>query len=229
MYKRAKLEPRGPEPFYERKRISAAKAFASGLDPSGISSFNVGRRAKEHTRNQILGTTAGVVSGVALLPSSVGGLYMAGKGFASTKGGIKQRLLGAAKGFGEGAVGGYKQLYHGFAAAKHLGESQKLKHITPGAVHHLKKVFGVEELPGVVKGAVGSSRLFGGTKQYQQGVGKLRSAVSSQAKMIGAGFGASGAIGGLSSYMQYNQGRDIGNKEISFNRKIRELEEQKKA
>jgi len=229
MYKRAELQTKGPTPLYDRHKVPLWKTFIAGADPSGVSTFNIARRASNHKENQVVGTTAGVISGVAALPSAVSGMIGGVKGAIKTHGGIKKRIIGAAQGFGIGAISPYKQIYHGFAAGKALGESKRLGKVTPEALHHIQNVLGIEMSGKSSQRLSNLSSLIGKSKTFREGAGKLQKYVGGQTKMIAAGFGASGAIGGLSSYVQYNQGKDIGDKEIAFNRKIRGLEAQKKA
>jgi hypothetical protein len=210
-----------------RKRVPIVKSFIAGADPSGIGSFNVGRVASNSTPSQIAGVTGGVVSGVSLLPSAVGGLVSGTKSLLKTHGGLKNRFFGAVKGFARGATSPYKELYHGMASGKALEESKHTGVFTQKAIYHLGKSLGLKPNDNISNVLSNIPKEITQNQSFDNSIDWLKNQIGGRSRMVAMGFGASGGIGGLSAFAQYKQGKEMGNKEMAYNKQMQILKAKK--
>lgn len=102
--------------------------FIGGLDPLGVYTADNataagvrGESQAQHDMRRRIATTGGLIGGATLVPGAIGGVIGAARGAAQGHG-IGGRLMGAAKGFGTGALKPFKQIKQGLKTKSLLKE-----------------------------------------------------------------------------------------------------------
>lgn len=190
--------------------------FLAGVDPTGTKTFQYGMedagKGQASPVRRVVGTSGGVLGGAAVIPGAVGGLVGGTKGLLMGRGGLRGRLLGAAKGLLSGAKKPYTSLYRGIKARRALGAHQAGKKLTARQGEHIRR-FVKEQLPESVSRA-GNIH----PRMVQQTLNQLSPKQLSKVHRelggeLGAGaaaLGLSGAISGGSAYAQYGKGVTTG-------------------
>ena len=197
-----KLAERGDDP------VSFGESFVAGLDPTGSKTFQLSQRATRHKKHKAVGLLGGLIGGTVLVPSVVSGLIGAGKGFASVKGGIPGRLLGAVKGLSSGAVLPYKTLYHGIKGTRALGIAKRTGVLSEAGATHVHKALGLNSGAKAIKGNRFKNMMpmLKGT----EGMEEMHRMVKDKTINAASGLGASALVGGSSSLIQYDLGKQVG-------------------
>jgi len=197
-----------------RRKIPLYKSFVAGVDPTGGKTFQISQQAKRHGAHQTVGVAGGVVGGIALVPSMISGLTSGVKGFIRNNGGIRKRVVGAVRGFGQGAISPYSHLYRGLKAGRSLKNIERTGNVGVKDLYNVKKFLRLKSLPGSItlEDVAGYYPMLK-NKKY---VSTARRLVSDQTGKFGAGLVTAGVIGGGSSFIQYGQGRKVGDREIAL-------------
>lgn len=208
--------------------------FAAGIDPFGAWTSDYGAAAEkakltesEHQNKRLLGTAGGVVGGALLVPSSIGGIVGAGKGFATGKGGLRGRLAEAGKGFMEGVAKPIKAPVEAIRARRAIAESARTGQLSAEQAHRISALGKYTPLSEVTK--VKSMTPAGGMKSVDTLPSMLLQAKAGRPVQLGesgknimqalhresaapvgqalTGMGLGGAVGATGAYVQYGKGR----------------------
>jgi len=220
--------------------VSYGSSFLAGLDPTGTKTFALAQKAKRHTGHKAVGVSGGVLGGLTLIPSAVGGVSGAAGAVRSmpkrlTKMGILSHI---GKGIVRGIASPYKRVYHGVKSSRDLQKFSRGEKInTKGLSDSIAEAVGLES-----SGALKNSKTLAAIKEYTDTSGKsaiknirekglpigevaadlqdnarlgakaLHREVKGKTREAVGALGASGLLGGGSSYLQYGQGKDVGDK-----------------
>lgn len=188
--------------------VSLGRSFFAGFDPTGTKTFALSQDSKRHKAHQISGLAGGLIGGATIIPSAVTGAIGAIRGFASSRGGSRTRIVGAARGFGKGAIAPYKQLYHGIKGTKALKSAISSGKLSSEGATHIHKALGLSSGGAAIKNKKFINMI--PSLKGSEGMREVHQLVKRQTTQAAAGLGASSALSGASSIMQYRQGRDIG-------------------
>lgn len=188
--------------------VTLKQTFWAGFDPTGTATFKHSQKARRHSSHQLSGVAGGVIGGATILPSAVTGIVSAISKASKAGGGLRGKLLAGIAGFGKGIVVPYKQLYHGIRASRTLGRAYRTGKISTSGMSHVQKALGVGEGSKFLQSAAvrGLVRPLKKTKFLQD----AHNIVKRQTGGAISAIGASAALGGGSSVLQYRQGRKVG-------------------
>jgi len=196
--------------------VSLGQTFIAGLDPTGTGTFNLAQRAQRHGAHQAAGIAGGVLGGIIAVPALVSGAMSAAKHLSTMRGGsLGGKVMSLAGAFGRGALDPYKRLYHGVRATRAMDAGRRSGQFAPGTGHHIAQAMGLSGKPGEYAGYLDRALKYKTVmenKDVLKSFNALHSSVKGNTIDTAAVLGAAGGVGGLSSYLQYNQGRDIGDR-----------------
>ena len=180
--------------------------FAGGVDPTGIYTFNSAKRNalaetkdSRHGAHRGVATLGGIIGGGAVVAPAISGLIDAGSSLATSGGGWRGRLAGAAKGFVKGFKQPFLDIRHGIGGGRNIlrGNVEKA---TPSLKYFQESLgpAGSHLDPRMVRQMPPGAQKELGQRLYSEG-GKGLSTL-----------GLSGGIAGGSAFLQYGGGRDAG-------------------
>jgi len=180
--------------------------FAGGVDPTGLYTFNSAKRNalagttdRRHAAHRGIASVGGLVGGAAVVAPAISGLIDAGSGLATSGGGWRGRLAGAAKGFVKGFKQPFLDIRHGIGGGRNILRGNIGK-ATPSLQYFQKSLgsAGSSLDPRMVRHMSPEARKELGQRLYSEG-GKGLSTL-----------GLSGGIAGGSAFLQYGGGRGAG-------------------
>lgn len=208
----------------EKDPVSLGESFIAGLDPTGGKTFKLSQKAKRHGKHKALGFAGGLIGGATLIPSAVSAFTKGMSGF-STPGPLKKKIVTGLSMAARGSVSPYKNLYYATSARKALKRAINSGLLSEKDIGKIKRLISSDKIGKAEKiySKVAGKDLEKAFSQLtSKGVkikGPMRRRALLALDLIGeqiaqpaAAIGASAALGGGSSLLQYNLGKSVGNR-----------------
>lgn len=208
----------------EKDPVSLGESFIAGLDPTGSKTFKLSQKAKRHGKHKALGFAGGLIGGATLIPSAVSALTKGMSGL-STPGPLKKKIVTGLSRAARGSISPYKNLYHAATARRALKRAIKSGLLSEKDIGKIKKLISsdkIDKAKKIYSKAAGKDMERVLSQLTSKGVklkGPMRRKALSVLDIIGeritqpaAAVGASAALGGGSSLLQYNLGKNVGDR-----------------